>query len=117
MAFHDENGKITIDENMALRDVRRMIEAVEKLKASRSAIQSLKANAADMQGMAATAIVEKAVESERELTKTRNQIEEAIQFINKTVEHYRLLDKKLSEAMNATDLMHDVVNLDAIVNK
>lgn len=99
MAFHDEKGRITIDEQAADQDIRRLREAADILKESREAIRSLQSG--DMQGKAASAIQAKGREMEKELARMIERLEDSANFIRKTVEHYRRLDEELKRAIQA----------------
>lgn len=101
MAFHDEKGRITIDEQAAEQDIRRLREAADILKESREAIRSLRRQSGDMQGKAASAIQAKGQEMEKELAGMIERLEDSADFIRKTVEHYRRLDEELKRAIQA----------------
>ena len=59
MAYFDENGRITIDEDAAAKDIKRLRESAQVLKDSRAAIRSLKAQASELEGQISEAILEK----------------------------------------------------------
>lgn len=59
MAYRDMNGNITINENAANADIKRLCAAKQYLVDSENAINSLIKQAADGQGETATAVVEK----------------------------------------------------------
>lgn len=101
MAFHDDKGRITIDEQAAAQDIRRLREAADILKESREAIRSLQRQSGDMQGKAASAIQAKGQEMEKELARMIEKLENSADFIRKTVEHYRRLDEELKRAIQA----------------
>lgn len=100
MAYHDEKGRITIDEQAAAKDVKRLQESVEVLKRSRAAIDVL-SKEYYMQGAVAFAIVNKAEQTKRDLSDMIAKLEETISFIQKTVRHYQLLDEQIKQAIQA----------------
>lgn len=100
MAYHDEKGRITIDEQAASRDIKRLQEAVEVLKRSQAAVDTL-SKEYYMQGAVAGAIVNKAGQTKRNLADMIEKLEETISFIRKTVRHYELLDEQIKQAIQA----------------
>ena len=69
MAYRDMNGNITINENAANADIKRLCAAKQYLVDSENAINSLIKQAADGQGETATAVVEKANELKMQIDK------------------------------------------------
>ena len=80
MAYRDMNGNITINENAANADIKRLCAAKQYLVDSENAINSLLKQAADGQGETATAVVEKANE-------LKMQIESLISALEKNTEN------------------------------
>lgn len=101
MAFHDQNGRITIDENAANIDIRRMKEAREKLQASLSAIENLRRDTGSMEGEAATAILEKSEEMRKKLQAMIDKIDAYTDFITRVVKRYQQIDADLKKAIEA----------------
>lgn len=101
MAFHDQNGRITIDENAANIDIRRMKEAREKLQASLSAIENLRRDTGSMEGDAATAILEKSEEMRKKLQAMIDKIDAYTDFITRVVKRYQQIDADLKKTIEA----------------
>ena len=97
MAYHDENGKLTIDEAAANRDIKRLREAANILKDSRASIRSLRQQSTDMQGLAAQAIQEKSTEMEKKLTQMIDKLEDTADYIQKVVKRYQKIDEDLKK--------------------
>ncbi len=101
MAYVDEDGKIMIDEDAAMKDVRRLREAKAILQESYDAMGHMAAQAAGFQGNTNAAISEKGMEMVGRIRKMMEKLEEAADFIEKTVAHYRKLDAELKAAINS----------------
>lgn len=104
MAYHDENGKLTIDEVAANRDIRRLREAANILKDSRASIRSLRQQSTDMKGLSAQAIQEKSTEMERKLTQMIDKLEDTADYIQRVVKHYQKIDEDLKRLIEQTAL-------------
>lgn len=103
MAYYDENGRITIDENAAASDIRKINEAVSRLNASVRAMDSIISHASTQQGMTAQAAVNKASEMKKELQTMIGRLNETAGFINRTVAHYRQVDKEVREMIRSSN--------------
>ena len=101
MAYFDENGRITIDEDAAAKDIKRLRESAQVLKDSRAAIRSMKSQALEFQGEMSSAIVEKANEMERRQTAMIEKLEETAAYIQKVVNRYQKLDEEIKKAIQA----------------
>lgn len=101
MAYFDENGRITIDEDAAARDIKRLRESAQVLKDSRAAIRSVKSQALEFQGEMSAAIVEKANEMERRQTAMIEKLEDTAAYIQKVVNRYQKLDEEIKKAIQA----------------
>lgn len=102
MALYDQNGKITIDENAAQYDMRKIRDAIQYLESSRKTMTSLIQQASHMQGETGDAISEKAIELRKQIDSMIDRLNESIKFINKTVSHYQWLDKQVKDIINAS---------------
>lgn len=107
MALYDENGTITIDENAADYDIRRINEALFHLQNSRAALNNLIKQAVDYQGNTGTAIIEKATELRSQVDDMINRLNETATFIRRTVDHYQWLDHQVKEAIIASENISD----------
>ena len=105
MAYHDENGRITIDEVAAKNDVRKMEAAIDRLDATIRQFKQLMNKASESKGNTAEAVYDKSMEMITRLNKSKEQLQMAIDLINRTVKHYYELDKKLRDAILASESM------------
>lgn len=104
MAYKDANGRITIDEVAAQKDVRNILAAVEKLNESKNAIYQLILNASDMKGETVSAIAEKGTEIKADIEAMIKNLETTADFIIKTVNYYKKLDSEIKNAINSSGL-------------
>lgn len=111
MAYRDMNGNITINENAANADIKRLCAAKQYLVDSENAINSLIKQAADGQGETATAVVEKANELKMQIEKLISALENTEDYISRTVAKYKRIDKEVTEAIiNSTTIFGDEIN-------
>lgn len=111
MAYMDMNGNITINENAANADIKRLCAAKQYLVDSENAINSLIKQAADGQGETATAVVEKANELKMQIERLISALENTEDYINSTVAKYKRIDKEVTEAIiNSTRTFGDEIN-------
>jgi len=102
MAYKDSSGRITIDEQAAAQDIRRLQEAMQILSDSRKAIVNIINQASGEQGLAARAICEKAREMCGLIDALNNRLSETASFISRTVAHYQEVDRQVKEAIQAS---------------
>lgn len=102
MAYHDQNGNITIDDEAAKRDVQRMKEAISYLTESRDRMRKLMEMSSSGQGEALSAITEKAGEMINKINDMIARLDESIGFINKTVQHYFMVDQEIKKAVQSS---------------
>lgn len=108
MSYMDMNGNITINENAANADIKRLRAAKQYLADSENAISSLIKQAADGQGETATAVVEKANELKMQIERLISSIENTEDCINRTVAKYRRIDKEVRDSIkNSVIVMGD----------
>ena len=111
MAYMDMNGNITINENAANADIKRLCAAKQYLVDSENAINSLIKQAADGQGETATAVVEKANELKIQIERLISALENTEDYISNTVAKYKRIDKEVTEAIvNSTRTFGDEIN-------
>lgn len=101
MAYHDENGKITIDEQAASKDIQRLTESAQVLRASKDAIVSLQRQAADMEGQISVSVILKSQMMEKRLNQMIEKLEYTAEYIRKTVRRYELLDEQIKQAIES----------------
>ncbi len=110
MAYKDSSGRITIDEQAAAQDIRRLQEAAQILKDSRKAIVNIINQASGEQGLTARAICEKAREMCNLIDGLINRLNETSSFISRTVAHYQEVDRQVKEAIqNSSNAWSDAV--------
>lgn len=111
MAYRDMNGNITINENAANADIKRLCAAKQYLVDSENAINSLIKQAADGQGETATAVVEKANELKMQIERLISALENTEDYISRTVAKYKRIDKEGTESIiNSTRIFGDEIN-------
>lgn len=109
MAYYDENGKITIDEVAANKDIKRLREAAKILKESQASIRNLQRQSGDMQGLTALAIQEKGTEMEKKLGQMITKLESTADYIQKVVANYRRKDEELKRLIQAQRIAAEAV--------
>ena len=102
MAYKDSSGRITIDEQAAAQDIRRLQEAMQILKDSRKAIVNIINQSSGEQGLTAQAICEKARQMCNYIDDLVNRLSETSSFISRTVAHYQEVDRQVKEAIQNT---------------
>ena len=104
MAYRDMNGNITINENAANADIKRLCAAKQYLVDSENAINSLIKQAADGQG-------ETANELKMQIEKLISALENTEDYISRTVAKYKRIDKEVTESIiNSTRIFGDEIN-------
>lgn len=92
MAYRDENGRITIDEDAAKRDIRNIDDAIASLDGALKAIENIMARAADQKGKAMTATINKANQLKKRISLLKNELNGNKDVIRGTVSKYRQID-------------------------
>ncbi len=101
MAYYDNNGRITIDENVAWQDIHNIQSAIEQLNSSKAAIDNLIRQADSEAGLTSRAIVEKALQLKKQIDDSINRLDETVTVIRKTVYRYQEIDRKVRDAIRA----------------
>ena len=101
MAFVDENGRITMDEDAANADIANINAAQEVISDSRRLLQILSSEASGYSGNTALAITGKADELLAELNRLDQNLTDTAQYIHKVVEIYRQKDLELKAMMGS----------------
>ncbi len=104
MAYYDFDGKITIDEAAAEKDVRNIRAAREILVEAKRSIDRLFAQASESTGDTAAAILEKAQELAKKVDVLVNRLDESAHLIQKTVAHYQEVDRQVKAAIAAASV-------------
>ena len=93
MAFHDADGRITIDENAANRDISHAQQARQSLSAAEKQLQLMLQQTNEFEGETARALNEKSAELLKRVQSMMRQIDEMISFTRNTVARYRAIDE------------------------
>ena len=101
MAFKDENGRITIDEDAANNDIVKIRAAQERLEESRKNLKALISNAQTCVGETAEAICNKGTEILFEINRLYENLSDTTQYIQRVISVYREKDRKLKALMAA----------------
>lgn len=105
MAYHDENGKVTIDEEAANADIKRLRNAAQLLDNSMREIQKM-GMITSMSTYEAykVAIANKNMEMYNRLKDARDELNETANYIDKVVKNYQQKDKLLRDAIKAASI-------------
>ena len=101
MAFKDSNGKITINEIAAQKDISNIEAAIDDLKAARDSLNEIKYQAQSFQGKTAVAMEESSVLMVSKYNALIDQLETTKSLISETVEKYRKIDENLTKLINS----------------
>ena len=94
MAYHDMNGRITIDEAAAQADIRLERQAVQILRRATQALRAVQNEANSFQGETASAIGDKADSLRLQINNLMDDLEETQNYTQRVVRRYWLLDRK-----------------------
>ncbi len=97
MAYHDANGKITIDEVAANRDIRKLKEAIEILTSMQKRVTEVEQLASTFSGDYAQAQIEKANLLNMQIRRIINNLNYSVSTITATINKYKALDAKLKQ--------------------
>lgn len=107
MAYYDFDGRITIDEQAARRDIRRIASALPYLEMAKSTLDRLLEEGGHTQGETGSAIVDKTGELQRDMLQLLHGLNETRDFIERTVRHYQRLDQEVKEAIREANLKEE----------
>lgn len=99
MAFIDENGKITIDENAAERDVKNLLESKAHLLESLSVMRRIEAEATEFVGDTGVVLGSTAQQLQAQIQEMINEIDQTINRIRQVVSLYQAIDTSLKETV------------------
>ncbi len=97
MAFRDENGKITIDENAALNDINKLNLTISQLEQAYDLVTQINYLSTDMQGNTATVINSVSTYLMKEISDLMSYTDNTKDNITKIVNKYQAIDKKIKE--------------------
>ena len=97
MAFKDENGKITIDEVAAQRDINNLKQIKLQLEEAQDLVKQINILSTDMKGNTATVVNAVSVCLLKEIAELLAHITNTQDDITKIVNKYQAIDQKLKE--------------------
>ena len=100
MAFKDSNGKITIDEIAAQKDIWNLSAALENYNSAIEKLNQISAIAAEFKGETANVISESTIIIRNDIDALVSEISESIRFINSTVNKYQQIDANLKSMID-----------------
>ena len=101
MAYYNEQGQVTIDEDAANGDISKIRQAITKLEDSQKSIRQLKATASSIHGLTGQAIEEQCSRLDTKVEALITKLKGSINFIQKTVEKYKEEDRLLAAKYRA----------------
>lgn len=96
MAYHNEQGQVTIDAAAANEDISKIRQALSKLEESQRSIQLLGRSASGMHGQTGAAIVDQCKRLDKQVNDLKEQLNKSIVYIQKTVQKYKEEDRALA---------------------
>ena len=103
MAFYDENGKITIDEVAAQKDVNNLEQLNEILNGIMDTMGQIELMASEFDSETNKGIIEEIMSIKLSLKNLSTQTTLTSDFIKNVVRKYQAIDKNLREAFNSTN--------------
>lgn len=102
MAFRDENGKITIDEQAAQQDIKKLNRSKESLTTAIDHLKEIIALASEFSGNTGTVITETALQLQKQIQGTIDNIDTTSQNIDATIKKYQAIDSALKDTINSS---------------
>lgn len=100
MAFKDSNGKITIDEGAAQKDITNIKAATEHLSAANRLLTQMINIASEFSGETGKAIVDALGELQKQVNQMMDYSFNTISAINSVVKKYEQIDRELKSLIN-----------------
>lgn len=97
MALYDANGNITIDDVAAKNDIMKFNQSAEILRESVCVMNGIISLAYEMKGQTGESIVDQASLLKNKLENMISNLAESSAYIQKTIEHYTIVDQNLKE--------------------
>ena len=105
MAYHDENGKITIDEEAAREDIKRLRNAANMLDDSMKAIQKMRISITkSTYEVYKHSLEDKNTQMYNRLKDARDELNATADYIDKVVKEYQHKDKLIRDAIKAASI-------------
>jgi len=102
MAYRDANGNITIDEDEANADIKRLQAVADILRSANERLASVQMVGEESKGLIADGIESTASGLRRDIRRLDQDIQEQIARIRRTVRKYQQVDAKLRETIEAS---------------
>ena len=93
MAYHDADGKITIDEAVANRDISHALQAKQDLAQAEAKLKLMLDQTGSFEGETAQALNEKSAQLLARVQKMMAQIDDMVSYTRRVVAHYRAIDE------------------------
>ena len=100
MAFRDANGRITIDEVAAQKDINAIRAAMEHLSTADNLLTHMIHMASEFSGETGKALVDTCAQLQKQIRSLNNFSENATIAIDKTIKKYEQIDRELKELIN-----------------
>lgn len=100
MAFRDSNGKITIDEVAAQKDINHINAAIQDLQAARDSLNEIMHQAQSFSGRTAVGMTECSARLIKEYDSLIRQLKGSADLIQNTVEKYKKIDEEVKNLIN-----------------
>lgn len=102
MAYVDENGLILIDDVEVAEDIAKLKTTMDLFDEALSSINQIISINSGFKGDTAQALDEATAEMVKRVTAQKEEIEEAIRYINQVVERYKTIDANMRDQINST---------------
>lgn len=100
MAFRDADGKITIDENVAEKDIKQLRLSIEHMETAIRELQEIVVQADEFSGNTGTQIKTAGIGLINEIKKSIQESELSIEQIKMTVNKYQRIDAEVKNIIN-----------------
>ena len=101
MAFKDANGRITIDETAAQKDIANIKAATEHLHNADTLLTQIIKTASEFSGETGKAVVETSSELQKQVRSLISYSEASTASIDRVVRKYEQIDRELKELINS----------------
>ena len=102
MEFRDSDGRITIDEAAAQKDIKQLRLSIEKMETALNELNEILVQAEEFSGNTGTQIREASMILIKDIQNSIKSSEDAIDQIQKTVNKYQRLDQEIKGIVNSS---------------
>lgn len=102
MAFKDSNGRITIDEVAANKDIANLNKTLESLEGTLNYLNQIIALAETFSGKTGNAIVDTSNTMKSEISTYISEINDTIDYINSVISKYQMIDSQIKDSINGS---------------